>query len=196
MAIDAGSGAGGRRDFFLEAFGRLAREVARRAEARVVQRHWFRPPGAAVPEVAFLAACTRCAACVDACPAHAIRKAPASAGLAAATPILEPSIQACVVCVDIPCARACPTDALVLPPDGWRGVRLGVLALDVDRCITFHGASCGVCARACPVGERAIAMDQGGRPVLRPEGCVGCGVCVTACVTAPSSLTLSLVEER
>jgi MauM/NapG family ferredoxin protein len=161
----------------------------------VVQRRWFRPPGAA-PEVAFLASCTRCGACVDVCPAHAIRRAPASAGLAAGTPILEPSIQACVVCVDIPCARACPTSALVVPPDGWDGVHLGVLSLDVGRCITFHGASCGVCARSCPVGERALAMDRGGRPVLKPEGCVGCGVCVTACVTTPSSLSLTLVPEE
>jgi len=181
-----------RRAFFRDTFGRLAREVARRAEARVVQRRWFRPPGAA-PEIAFLASCTRCGACVDICPAHAIRTAPAGAGLAAGTPILEPSVQACVACDDIPCAQACPTSALVVPANGWLGVRLGVLTLDVDRCITFHGASCGVCARSCPIGERALAMDQGGHPVLRPEGCVGCGVCVTACVTAPSSLSLSLV---
>lgn len=191
MAEDAGN----RRTFFRDAFGRLAREVARRAADRVVLRRWFRPPGAA-PEIAFLASCTRCGACVDVCPAHAIRRAPANAGLAAGTPILEPSIQACVVCVDIPCARACPTSALVLPPDGWDGVHLGVLSLDVDRCITFHGASCGVCARSCPVGERALAMDRGGHPVLKPEGCVGCGVCVTACVTMPSSLSLALVPEE
>jgi len=42
------------------------------------------------------------------------------------------------------------------------------------------------------VGEKALALDSGGRPVIRPEGCVGCGVCVTACVTSPSSLRLSL----
>src|SRR2546430_7508805 len=46
------------------------------------------------------------------------------------------------------------------------------LELDPERCITFQGVSCGVCARACPVGERALAMDAGGHPVLRPEGCV------------------------
>src|SRR5207244_8071835 len=89
-----------RRAFFRETFGRLAREVARRAEERVVQRRWFRPPGA-LTEIGFLAACTRCGACIDVCPAHAIRSAPAGAGLAAGTPILEPSIQACIVCQDI-----------------------------------------------------------------------------------------------
>ncbi len=178
-----------RRGFFRETLGRLAREVARRAEERVVARHWFRPPGA-ISEISFLAACTRCGACIDVCPAHAILKAPASAGLAAGTPMLEPDRVACVACDDIPCARSCPTGALILPPNGWHDVRLGVLSLDVDRCITFHGASCAVCARACPMGERALAMDKGGHPVLKPEGCVGCGVCVTACVTTPSSLTL------
>lgn len=192
--IETGS-SGDRRGFFRDMAIRLVRELGRRAEERVVQRRWFRPPGATTPEIAFLAACTRCGECVDVCPAHAIRKAPASAGLAAGTPVLEPTIQACVVCDEIPCVQACPTDALTLPPGGWRGIRLGVLALDVNRCITFHGASCGVCARACPVGERAITMDEGGRPVLRPEGCVGCGVCVTACVTAPSSLSLGMVPQ-
>ncbi|MGH7700587.1 MAG: 4Fe-4S dicluster domain-containing protein [Gemmatimonadales bacterium] len=49
-----------------------------------------------------------------------------------------------------------------------------------------------MCARACPVGERALAMDARGHPVIKAEGCVGCGVCVTACVTTPSSFRLSL----
>jgi len=97
-----------------------------------------------------------------------------------------------VVCTDMPCAHACATGALVPPAGGWDEIHMGVLELDPARCITFQGVSCGVCARACPVGERALAMDAGGHPVLRPEGCVGCGVCVTACVTSPSSLRLSL----
>src|SRR2546425_8141482 len=41
-----------------------------------------------------------------------------------------------------------------------------------QRCITFQGAECGVCARACPIGERALALDDRGHPVLKPEGCV------------------------
>jgi ferredoxin-type protein NapG len=182
-----------RRGFFRDTFGRVAREVARRTEERVAPRRYFRPPGAR-PEPEFLALCTRCGDCVSVCPVQAIRTAPPSAGLAAGTPLLELAVQACVVCKDMPCAAACETGALVVPPDGWAAVRLGVLELDTERCITFQGASCGVCARACPVGEQALALDAAGRPVLRPEGCVGCGVCVTSCVTIPSSLRLNLLR--
>ncbi|HET7790795.1 MAG TPA: 4Fe-4S dicluster domain-containing protein [Gemmatimonadales bacterium] len=180
-----------RRGFFRATFGRLVSEVAARAEERVAPRRYFRPPGAA-PELAFLAACTRCGDCIDVCPVHAIVKAPPTAGLAAGTPIIEPSVQACVACADMPCAKACGTGALVFPADGWAHARVGVLSLDPERCITFQGVACGVCARACPVGERAIATDARGHPVIKAEGCVGCGVCVTACVTIPSSLALAL----
>ena len=180
-----------RRGFFRRAFGRLAGEVAARAEQRVAPRRSFRPPGA-LEEIAFLAACTRCGDCIGVCPVHAIVKAGPDAGLGAGAPLIEPTVQACVVCDDMPCARACETGALVVPGDGWAGIHMGTLTLDAERCIAFHGVSCGVCARACPVGERALGLDAGGRPVLRPEGCVGCGVCVTACVTLPSSLELSL----
>ena len=180
---------GGRRDFFRETLGRALREVAEHTERRVVRRRYVRPPGA-IAEVGFLAACTRCGACGEVCPVHAIVNAPPAAGLAAGTPYLEPSVTACVVCADMPCTRACPTGALLVPADGWAAIKLGRLELDPERCITFHGAPCGVCARACPVGERALVMDQAGHPVIKAEGCVGCGVCVTACVTVPSSLRL------
>ncbi len=182
-----------RRAFFRQAFGRLAREVTAATARRVVARRYFRPPGAA-EEIAFLASCTRCGDCIDVCPVHAIIKAPPEAGLAAATPMIDPGVRACVVCADMPCARACETGALVVPADGWASIHMGTLALDPVRCIAFQGVACGVCARACPVGERALALDQGGRPVIHPEGCVGCGVCVAACVTSPASLSLSLVE--
>ena len=180
-----------RRGFFGETLGKIAREVAARAERRVMPRRYQRPPGA-VEEIAFVASCTRCGDCIDVCPVHAITKAPVGAGLALGTPMIDPAVQACVVCEDMPCARACETGALVVPRDGWQGVRMGALRLDPVRCIAFQGVSCGVCARACPVGERALAIDAGGRPVLRPEGCVGCGTCVTVCVTRPSSLALEI----
>jgi MauM/NapG family ferredoxin protein len=180
-----------RRGFFRNAFERLAREMAGRVERRVAPRRVMRPPGA-IEEIAFLAACTRCGDCIAVCPVHAIVKAPAEAGLGVGAPMIDAAVQACVVCDDMPCARACETGALVVPRDGWRGIHMGTLVLDPGRCIAFNGVACGVCARVCPVGERALALDAGGRPVLRPEGCVGCGMCVTACVTAPSSLELNV----
>jgi MauM/NapG family ferredoxin protein len=184
---------GDRREFFRTTMGRVARELAERTERRVVVQRYFRPPGA-VDEVSFLSLCTRCEICIEVCPPHAIVKAPTAAGLAAATPMLEPSRQPCTVCPDMPCAAACPTGALVRPERLWEGYRLGRLELVPERCIVFHGVACGVCARACPVGARALALDEAGRPVLKAEGCVGCGVCVRACVTTPSSLVLRMEE--
>ena len=186
---------GTRRDFFRSTFGRIGREVAERTERRVVVERHFRPPGA-VDEITFLSLCTRCDTCIEVCPPHAIVKAPASAGLAAGTPMIDMRRQPCTVCPDIPCAAACPTGALVVPARKWEGYRLGWLELVPERCIAFHEVECGVCARACPVGDRALSLDDRGRPVLKAEGCVGCGVCVRACVTTPPSLTLSPLTER
>jgi MauM/NapG family ferredoxin protein len=159
------------------------------AERRMTQEHYLRPPGA-LPEVGFLAACTRCGDCVRACPVQAIITAPMTAGLAAGTPYLQLDRQACVACTNMPCVEACPTEALTPPPNGWAGYRLAELEFHPERCITFRGTACQACADACPIGAAALSMDEGGHPVLRREGCVGCGVCVRACVTHPSSFTL------
>jgi NAD-dependent dihydropyrimidine dehydrogenase PreA subunit len=52
-----------------------------------------------------------------------------------------------------------------------------------------------VCADACPVGEKALTIDEAGHPVVRHEGCVGCGVCVRECITSPSSFQLTILQE-
>src|SRR3989442_13599361 len=103
---------------------KLAREVAERTEQRVAPRRYFRPPGAA-DEIAFLASCTRCGDCLPVCPVHAIIKAPPGAGLAAGTPIIDPAIQACVGCTDMPCAHAGAPGALVPPAGGREEIRMG-----------------------------------------------------------------------
>ncbi len=182
-------GEGDRRSFFRATVGRVAKVVAKRAEARVVQQRYLRPPGA-LDEVAFLAACTRCGDCFAPCPVSAIIKAPPGAGFAAGTPLIDVDVQPCIACDDMPCAAACPTEALSVPERGWEGYRMAALELLPEQCIAFQGSECGVCARACPVGETAMTLDPEGRPVIRVEGCVGCGACVHACVTSPSSLKL------
>jgi ferredoxin-type protein NapF len=184
---------GDRRAFFRETVGRLVREVVRRTERRVSPMPVMRPPGA-IEEIGFLAACTRCGDCIDVCPARAIVPAPAGAGLAVGTPMIDPSVQPCTVCDEMLCAASCPTDALGVPPELWVGYRLARLELIPERCVVFQGVMCGTCARICPIGERALSLDSGGRPVIHAEGCVGCGVCVRACPTTPSSLRLHLEE--
>lgn len=184
-----------RRGLLRNAFGKWVERAVHATEERMAPRRYHRPPGA-IPEMGFLAACTRCGECIAVCPAHAILKVPVDGGFAAGTPAIAPGVQPCIVCADMPCVAACPTGALLAPSDGWRGVTLGRLELVPERCITFSGTVCGVCADACPIGPEALAMDAGGRPVIRIEGCVGCGQCVRSCVTAPSSLVLHPLQDR
>lgn len=184
---------GDRRNFFRRAFGDVVKQAGRMTENRVVQQRYVRPPGA-LPEVAFLTACTRCHACSDVCPAGVILQVTARGGLAAGTPYLEPARMPCVACPDMPCVTACPTGALTMPPGGWRTERLGSIEFHPDRCVTFEGKPCGVCVRACPIGEAALSLDDEGRPVLKAEGCVACGVCVRDCITIPSSFTFHPLE--
>jgi len=182
-----------RRSFFEQAFGGVVEQVARATEERIIKQRYVRPPGA-LPEIAFLAACTRCGVCATACPAGAIMQVGAHGGLAAGTPFLEPARIPCMACVDIPCAAACPSTALTVPVDGWRSEVLGRVEFHPERCVTFEGQECGVCVRVCPVGEAALALDDEGRPILKAEGCVGCGRCVRECITTPTSLTFHQVE--
>ncbi len=180
---------GDRRGFFRETLGRLIREVAVRTERRVISQRYFRPPGA-LAEIEFLATCTRCNECIEVCPVDAITKAPPGSGFAAGTPVLNPLSSPCVACSEIPCAKVCPSGALIRPDNLWEGYRIARLVLDPDTCVAFNGVECGVCATVCPVGTEAIALDPQGRPVIKAEGCVGCGSCVYACITSPKSLVL------
>jgi Fe-S-cluster-containing dehydrogenase component len=70
----------------------------------------------------------------------------------------------CRACADPPCARVCPTDALV-PREGG-GVRLRT-----DKCI-----GCGNCAEACPFGAVIWDAEQ-----AKPRICVYCGYCAPYC---------------
>lgn len=176
-----------RRAFFSQGFRKVLGRAVDVVSARVGGGQYIRPPGA-LPEAAFLAACTRCGACEPVCPVHAIRALPPSAGLAAGTPALQVMSQACVMCTEMPCAVACPTAALEVPADGWRSVKLSLVSIDANQCIAFRDVECGVCVRVCPAGEEALRLDAPGRPVVGPA-CTGCGACINGCVTSPSSIT-------
>ena len=70
----------------------------------------------------------------------------------------------CRACPDPPCARVCPTDAL-LPREG------GGVKLDIEECI-----GCGNCVEACPFGAILWDGEQN-----KPRVCVYCGYCAPHC---------------
>ena len=70
----------------------------------------------------------------------------------------------CRACADPPCARVCPTDALVRREGG------GVKLLE-DKCI-----GCGNCREACIIG--AVFWDD---EINKPMICVHCGICAKYC---------------
>jgi ferredoxin-type protein NapG len=176
-----------RRHFFSRGLAQLLGQVVDSVSDKMAPATHVRPPGA-IAEPAFLAACTRCRECATVCPALAIRMLPSQHGIAAGTPIIEVDDRACIMCEDMPCVKACPTGALLAPTRGWADVKMAIIGVDDRRCLAFQGIECGVCARVCPVGEKAIELDEKGRPFIG-AACTGCGKCVTACVTTPSAMT-------
>jgi ferredoxin len=64
------------------------------------------PPGALEPSDAFLAACTGCGDCIEACPADALFTIERADGTP--LPVIDPVRQPCLLCDDIPCIPACP----------------------------------------------------------------------------------------
>ena len=184
-----------RRGFLKGALDDWLQRLLAETEERVVVRRYQRPPGA-LPEMAFLAACTRCGACLPVCPPHAIIKMSMDGGLAAGTPYIDarivspaPSVRRC------PAPRSCPTGALTLPPERWAGYRLAVAGVAPGtRCVTLAGPRLAGSAPG-PVrsARRALAMDEGGHPVIQGRRMRrAAAICVRACITTPSSFKLQL----
>jgi len=150
----------------------------------------LRPPGALVPDEAFLEACTGCGDCLPACPAECIFTITSEGDVK--LPAIAPSIRACVLCDDLACIAACSDGALQHPGSPAR-VRIGIAKVDPRKCITFTGQRCDRCYRVCPYPDQAIMMI-GGRPLVGSGACTGCGLCEQACPEEPKAITV--IAER
>lgn len=119
----------------------------------------------------FLDGCTRCGACLDACPENII--AP-SAGKFPSVDFTRGECTFCAACVD-----ACPEPLF----DRDRPAPWHFKARVSEGCLAMRHIMCQSCEDACP--NRAIAF----RPVVgrlpTPEIdlalCTGCGACVSVC---------------
>jgi ferredoxin-type protein NapF len=148
-----------------------------------------RPPGA-VDEALFLSGCTRCDACIAACPVSAIVHAPARFREAAGTPMVDPYSSACIMCADTPCITACKPG--VLRAD--QPLKMGVAWIQTMACLAHTGSFCSVCSERCPV-PGAIEVSAG-KPRIREDVCTGCGTCAAVCPAPANAVVVMPLADR
>ncbi len=158
----------------------------------------IRPPGA-LSEDKFSGACIRCGLCVRDCPYDMLRLAELGEQVALGTPYFVAREKPCEMCEDIPCAAACPTNALSHELKNIDDARMGLAVLiDQEECIAFQGLRCEVCYNVCPLEGEAITIEmqpnrRSGKhalfiPVVHSDACTGCGKCEKACILEEAAI--------
>ncbi len=194
-----------RRDFFKWGLGKVAGAAFKEAQekAELAASQWIRPPYS-ISEFDFLIKCTRCDACIEACPHDVLFSLPAKYGLqAAGTPAMDLLNRGCHMCSDWPCVNTCEPDALVLPTPKAENANLekdacepappvlAAAAIETNACLPYLGPECGACADSCPV-LGALVWD-GTRPRIDPSYCTGCGLCREACIVSPKAVSIKSI---
>lgn len=147
----------------------------------------IRPPWA-LPEAAFIAACTRCGDCAPACPEHVIAIG------SGAYPQLDFSHDGCSFCAA--CVGVCTTGALRRDTDTqtpWANkVEL------TPGCLTLSGIVCRSCGEHCDTGAIHFQLPRGGVacPRIDAVACTGCGACIGVCPAQALTLRVSHVTEE
>lgn len=160
-------------------------------EAGTTGRAWFRPPFA-LEESDFIEKCTRCNACEQACTHEVIFPYSAKMGiLLARTPAMDLVNKGCRLCSDWPCVQACPEEALGIPKvtDPLDHLRLARVSINENRCLShLQQQDCRQCLESCPV-VRAMDHKRGG-PMINSANCVGCALCLEACIVEPKAIEI------
>lgn len=138
-----------------------------------------RPPWALSDDKAFLKQCTRCDACLAACPQGILIKGDGG------YPEVRFQRSGCTECEQ--CVTACQPRALVRspeqPPWSWRPV-IGAA------CLASRQVECRVCGEVCDHQAIRFQPKLGGiaQPLLQVQVCTGCGECQARCPTAAITL--------
>jgi len=205
-----------RRNFFRSALSKSGKRVIRAVDASVNKQasRWIRPPFA-INELEFILVCTRCTACIEACPHQVIFSLAATTGAKfVGTPALDLSNKGCHLCKDWPCVNACEANALVLPDttgdspevnesgtkttpaentsDDHQWVpKLAKVTINEQTCLPYSGPECGACFNSCPI-TGALTVDIF-RPVIDQALCSGCGLCRENCIIDPKAINISSI---
>lgn len=138
-----------------------------RAEAPALRPPW------ALAEEAFLLACERCDACIQACPNHILHSG------SGRFPEVDFSRGECTFCGD--CVTACPTKALDKAARQNGGSPWTYVAHLKDNCLAKNGVVCRTCGEVCEPRAIRFAIAVISQPVLQLDDCTGCGACVAPC---------------
>jgi ferredoxin len=172
--------------------------------ARAFNKKVIRPPGS-VEEGEFLERCIKCDQCINVCPTNVLQPSKLMhAGFEGLwTPVMDMRIGFCQLNCTL-CSEVCPTGAIQkisiekklglaqFAADG--PIRLGTAFFNQGRCLPWAMETpCVVCEEVCPVSPKAIGtydvqikrwdgtMVTLNRPYMRPELCIGCGICEHEC---------------
>ena len=210
-----------RRNFFKQGFDKLAGGAINVAEAHLEHKakHWIRPPYAR-QELDFLLACTRCDACIEACPHQVIFPLPLARGAEVVqTPALDLLNKGCHLCEDWPCVDACEPGALEIKLDeadnigqtDTTNINDNSKDHNLDDKINDNQphVALPVLAKAEINTDRCLPYSgpecgacQGSCPIpdtlvfnsekpsINQLQCVGCGLCREACIAEPKAINL------
>lgn len=187
-------------------FVRLSRAVNKRG----FSEKCIRPPGS-VAEPEFLERCIKCDQCINVCPTNVLQPSNLAEGGFEGlwTPVMDFSIGFCQYNCTL-CSEVCPTGAIQkISLDAKLGqgehksdgpIRLGMAFFDRGRCLPWAMETpCVVCEEVCPVSPKAIGTyDEEitrwdgtkvtlNKPYIRPELCIGCGICERECPVVDSA---------
>ena len=148
----------------------------------------------------FTRQCSRCGACVQACPNGIIRFGGADAGWGA---VLAPELSfdndfcspTCTAC-----GQVCPSGAIPRFTVKTKfTVPIGVAKVDANVCLLGENRECGTCVSACQYAALDLAWDKVNlvsRVVVDAKRCTGCGGCEYVCPSAPKAIRIFAPDSR